>query len=89
MKDLGILNACIDVREIDSFEHALKNQQSFDICVTNPPWETIKPDSRELAKLEQSTREVYVSLLKEKAFWLEEAYHTPSQRESFLVGVPT
>ncbi len=71
---LEIHNARIEVQAVDSFEHILRNLQSFDVCVTNPPWETIKPDSRELADLEQESKEIYVSLLKEKVFRLEKAY---------------
>lgn len=74
IETLDISVARVDAQTIDSFEYALKNQQSFDICVTNPPWETIKPDSRELAELEQEDKEAYVSLLKEKVFRLEKAY---------------
>ncbi|RNM05827.1 Alw26I/Eco31I/Esp3I family type II restriction adenine-specific DNA-methyltransferase [Dickeya undicola] len=71
---LGISVANIEIQTTDSFEHALKNLQSFDVCVTNPPWETIRPDSRELAELKQDAKDIYVSLLKEKVFLLDKAY---------------
>ncbi len=74
LKALNISFARVDAQAIDSFEHALKNIQSFNVCVTNPPWETIKPDSRELAELEQEAKDTYVSLLKEKVFRLEKSY---------------
>ena len=72
--NLGISVAQVEAKAIDSFEQALKSLKSFDICVTNPPWETIKPDSRELADLEPIAKDAYVSLLKEKVFRLEKAY---------------
>ena len=37
-------NNKIEIREIDSFSETLFVEGTFDICVTNPPWETIKPD---------------------------------------------
>ena len=82
IKTLDISAARVDAQAIDSFECALKNLQAFDICVTNPPWETIKPDSRELAELEQEAKDTYVSLLREKVFLLEKAYpHSKPSRK--------
>jgi Alw26I/Eco31I/Esp3I family type II restriction m6 adenine DNA methyltransferase len=74
IESLGISIANVDIQTIDSFEYALKNLESFDVCITNPPWETIKPDSREIAELDEETKAAYVSLLKEKVFRLEKAY---------------
>lgn len=71
---LGISAARLDVKVIDSFECALKNLQSFDVCITNPPWETIKPDGREMARLDKESQEKYVLLLKEQAYRLEKSY---------------
>ncbi len=83
LTNLKISVARLDTQAIDSFEHALKNLQSFDICVTNPPWETIKPDSRELVDLEQEAKDTYVSLLKEKVFRLEKAYPNSKPSRKF------
>jgi len=74
LKELRILIARVDVQVLDSFWFGLKHANSFDICITNPPWETIKPDSRELARLDSKAKEKYVSLLKEQASRLEEYY---------------
>jgi DNA-cytosine methyltransferase len=67
-------NNKIEIRETDSFSETLFMERTFDICVTNPPWETIKPDSRELAELDDATKDSYIKLLKEKVFRLEKAY---------------
>lgn len=74
INNLNISVAHVDVQVVDSFECALNHLEYFDICVTNPPWETIKPDSRELMELEQEAKDSYVSLLREKVFLLERAY---------------
>jgi DNA-cytosine methyltransferase len=73
-KDLKIPSIEIKSQQTDSFELALKNVEKFDVCITNPPWEAIKPDSRELANLDEKSRSKYVNLLKEKVCWLEENY---------------
>lgn len=74
LNDLKIFNGQVEAIVVDSFENALKNQALFDICVTNPPWETIKPDSKELAELDECARGAYVTLLKEKVAGLERVY---------------
>jgi len=73
-QNLGIPNIEIKVQLADSFELALRNADAFDVCITNPPWETIKPDSRELADLDEKSKIKYVELLKEKVSWLESNY---------------
>lgn len=75
-------NNRVDVCVADSFSQALHAERSFDICVTNPPWETIKPDSRELAGLDEATKSSYIALLKEKVTRLEKAYpHSKPSRK--------
>ncbi|WP_159912422.1 N-6 DNA methylase [Pantoea sp. 18069] len=74
LKDLGVVVAHVDVQVLDSFWFAVKHGNSFDVCITNPPWETIKPDNRELAKLDSEAKEKYVSLLKEQVSLLEVFY---------------
>lgn len=66
----------------DSFCQVLQTEVPFDICVTNPPWETIKPDNRELAELDEKTKSSYIALLKEKVTRLEKAYpHSKPSRK--------
>ena len=42
---------------VDTFTAASHHANSFDVCITNPPWEAIKPDRRELGQLDPSERE--------------------------------
>ena len=51
----------VDIEEIniinqDSFKYALEKEHRFDFIVTNPPWEMIKPDRRELKNLSESEK---------------------------------
>jgi Alw26I/Eco31I/Esp3I family type II restriction m6 adenine DNA methyltransferase len=62
----------------DSFTHFLnlfgsqngglfvnQNVQKFDLIITNPPWEVIRPDRRDLEILDQIERNRYVSSLRD------------------------
>ena len=64
----------IDACRVDSFSQMLREERSFHVCVTNPPWETIKPDSRELAELDEVKKSAYIALLKQKVLRLEKAF---------------
>lgn len=64
MRETG-LDIKYDCISGDSFKLALDNQKIFDIIITNPPWEQIKPDSRELSSLGKDLSAKYISSLKE------------------------
>lgn len=49
----------------DSFARTPARLGQFDICITNPPWEVLKPDRRELTRLSPDETERYIQLLKE------------------------
>ena len=49
---------------VDSFQNAQSAFNGFDIVITNPPWETIKPDRRELEYLPSSRRAAYTKTLR-------------------------
>lgn len=66
--------AHVDLQITNSFEYASKYKEEFDICITNPPWEILKPDRRELATLSKEMQNEYISLLREKTQRLEELY---------------
>lgn len=38
----------------------------FNVCITNPPWEVLKPDRRELVNLNEEETIKYIKLLKEQ-----------------------
>ncbi|HLP67685.1 MAG TPA: hypothetical protein VK181_09215, partial [Rhizobium sp.] len=48
----------------DSFELIREHEGSFDVVVTNPPWEALKPDRRELAELTPKDRDIYVGRMR-------------------------
>ena len=48
----------------DTFKYAQEHFGKFDIVVTNPPWEVIKPDRRELKKLSEESVAKYIAHLK-------------------------
>jgi Alw26I/Eco31I/Esp3I family type II restriction m6 adenine DNA methyltransferase len=49
----------------DSFLYAQEFINYFDFVITNPPWELLKPDSRELKGLSTVEKEKYVGILKD------------------------
>ena len=71
------LNVSVEVgwRVWDSLLESEGEFDRFDCVFTNPPWETIKPDSRELHSMEAEEREVYVSHLRD--YDQELAHHLP------------
>ena len=50
----------------DSFVEAPQNYGQFDIVTTNPPWEILKPDQRELRGLTPQEAVDYIGKLKER-----------------------
>jgi Alw26I/Eco31I/Esp3I family type II restriction m6 adenine DNA methyltransferase len=48
----------------DSFSRGVHEQQRFDMLVTNPPWERLKPDRRESGELQVGAAERYVDDLR-------------------------
>lgn len=69
----------------DSFCGSREQYGSFDIVLTNPPWEAIKPDQRELSTLSDFQRKNYEAELKH--YDRKIADHLPfSQPEKKLYG---
>lgn len=58
------IKAELDIRIKDSFLAGVGNKALYDCVITNPPWETIKPDKRELAALTQKRQDDYKASLK-------------------------
>lgn len=70
------LRVCTRIEAVcgDSFLLAGKHRGEFDICITNPPWENLKPDRRELETLNSNERDKYVQLLRERDEQLAELF---------------
>jgi DNA (cytosine-5)-methyltransferase 1 len=60
------------VRAGDSFAHGYET--SWDAVVTNPPWELLKPDSRELEMLPEVETREYVDAMRDYDSFLGEKY---------------
>lgn len=59
------LNVKLDVRAHDTFLNSVNASGSYDIAVTNPPWETLKPDRRELEQMDTAARVTFEKSLRD------------------------
>ncbi len=76
----------INSKKVDSFSEFFNdNQGKYDIVITNPPWEVVKPDSGELGKIfDQKTKDLYLNSLKD--FSLRLSTDFPLSRPSKSYG---
>jgi Alw26I/Eco31I/Esp3I family type II restriction m6 adenine DNA methyltransferase len=58
------LDVEVDVWTGDTFDRAAGGRERFDVVVTNPPWELLKPDHREMKGLPAHVRDSYVAELR-------------------------
>ena len=68
------LDLSVSTQVGDAFSIGTKHFGEFDICVTNPPWEILKPDSREAKSLTDMQFSAYKDLLRQKSQRLEGIY---------------
>lgn len=67
----------------DSFHLANEAPGSFDIVISNPPWELLKPDRRELKSLDFALSESYVEAMREYDSFLSNCYPTSQPARKF------
>lgn len=70
---LGI-DAFVTGRVANSFAFATQANEQFDVVVTNPPWERLKPDPRDLDALDKLDRDSYIAAIREADTRLESAW---------------
>lgn len=76
------LNVKVTTASGDTFEMAQAHLGEFDICITNPPWEVLKPDRRELAHLGEKAQG-HVEELRSLAARLQQLYPTSAEHKRF------
>jgi Alw26I/Eco31I/Esp3I family type II restriction m6 adenine DNA methyltransferase len=67
----------------DAFSKALEAREQFDVVITNPPWELLKPDSRELEVLGATSRKQYIAKMRSYDDWLSGHFPLSQPRRKF------
>ena len=67
----------------DSFKLGRDNDVPFEIVISNPPWELLKPDRRELQQFDKATRTAYVEQMREYDRFLAESYPASQPKQKF------
>lgn len=82
LQQTGLLGT-VKYLKADSFALAPKFFGKFDVCITNPPWENLKPDRRELMVLDDSHRTEYIHFLQERDDKLTSLYPLSQPKRKF------
>jgi len=64
-------------------ERQTDNKPQFDITITNPPWEVIKPDRRDLERLDEQTESMYIESLRALSQKLKNNFPLSMPRKMF------
>jgi Alw26I/Eco31I/Esp3I family type II restriction m6 adenine DNA methyltransferase len=58
-------------------------ESQFDITITNPPWEVIKPDRRDIKALDEKTESIYIDSLRKFSAKLQKNFPTSMPRKMY------
>jgi Alw26I/Eco31I/Esp3I family type II restriction m6 adenine DNA methyltransferase len=67
----------------DSFKATKLYEDQFDLVITNPPWELLKPDSRELKQLDDNERVEYIESMRDYDAFLAENFPFSQPKSKF------
>ena len=82
LKDKGaVINYTI--KSGDAFKVAEFYKEKADIVVTNPPWELLKPDARELKQLDEEAKKDYISSMRGYDRFLSDNYPVSQPKSKF------
>lgn len=77
------INLSLETIECDTFAFLLSHDETYDVVITNPPWESLKPDRRELGILEESRQPEYIASLRHYDSFLARYYPHSQPRNKF------
>ena len=72
-----------DFKRVDSFREACHYEGAFDIVLTNPPWELLKPDRRELDRLPKALHRNYIEKMRSYDHWIAKQYPRSQPQQKF------
>lgn len=82
LREQGVDVTCEYIVE-DAFHRGLSCSKKFDAVITNPPWELLKPDRREIEHLESYVKTAYVADMRRYDSWLAKHYPLSQPRRKF------
>jgi len=74
----------VDATRGDTFMIAKQHFGHFHLTITNPPWEILKPDSRELSQLKRGDAAKYITSLRSYSAMLAQLYPLSKPHGGFL-----
>ncbi|MGB1158809.1 MAG: Alw26I/Eco31I/Esp3I family type II restriction adenine-specific DNA-methyltransferase [Porticoccaceae bacterium] len=82
LEDKGV-SITYTIKSGDAFKFASMYRDKADLVVTNPPWELLKPDSRELKQLDEDSKNLYISSMKDYDNFLSDNYPDSQPKRKF------
>jgi len=82
LREQGVDVVC-EYLTADAFHRGVACSKNFDAVITNPPWELLKPDRREIEHLKSDVKMAYVADMRRYDSWLAEHYPLSQPRRKF------